>query len=84
MIYSEFYPKIIELFHPCYGPVQYGWFQNLASVMGSPYGALVSPVAKGYEGKEYNETYFHVDTDWLSSTVRAIVARLDFDSVGES
>jgi len=72
MIYSGFYPRIIELSHPFYGAVQYGWFQNLASVMGSDYGALISPVLNEYQGKEYNQTYFHIDIDWLVAALETL------------
>ena len=44
MIYSYNHPTIIELTHPYYGPIQYGWFQNLAAVMGNSYGAYISSV----------------------------------------
>jgi hypothetical protein len=71
-IFSHLPLTLVELTHPFYGTTQYGWFQNLAAVMGNRYGALINEVPEQSRGVNYNETYFRIDVDKILSVLQSI------------
>jgi hypothetical protein len=74
MVYSHHRTAIVELSHPFYGPIQYTWFRNLASVFGHRHAAVVCPVPEQYLDKSYKDTYFRVDCDALvNDIIRAVL-----------